>query len=1150
MTKLHYLSPRPEEEDEWVFSLESMETRNIHSLSSTHGASIDMLPVDSSMHTGVTTAAETLSEEGDQEDEHENDELSQGDESDPLVGLAGSYRGKQDAERLLGWTFRSPYWTLQSDILLSVTYFPAWQALPGYTNRVCCVAPCASASSSCCCASALEEHIDYFSHQYTSDDILAVETIPEYARIKGMDTCAALRVYLPNLPLLDESFARVPPHLSQEWQRAKERIHQNTPHRRKWPQPDTEQRRDAMHATSICLTFALPMKRDEHPLLWRVEFPSLQEFALESLTILDGKLSTTNAAEATHIYINGYQSWSFAGSIPRGHPQPTSALPNVFSRAFNYGGSCPPPSQIWDGKQSQTNPFTKFYQSDFFTCITSDVPVPRKRQFRSMVRETLSTHNLQTIKETLSHANLGTIRENLSLSRANLAAGLSRQNLVDDGNINIHPSETTKNANTPYQQLDETGGPALLVGWLSNRHQFGVIAVDQELDRLQMHCSGHGQVFLADDSLVHYTDWAYAQLIAPHSYDEEPMAEYLQFVATSNYARPLQNGSLLTGWCSWYFAYERISAQLLRDNFSRMSALRTTVPTNVSVVDDGYMTAWGDWDSVKEKEFPHGMAAVSRDISQFGMRAGLWMAPFAADKHSKLTKENPSWVIQNHAGEAANSSNCGKWFYGLDATNPAVREYVRVCVQRAVKEWKFSVLKIDFLYAACLEGNGKFDLSMNRAEAMDLALQTIRDAAGPDVYLIGCGCPIATGIGFVDAMRVSADTGPTWYPAKPLPYWDNGTLPSLRAMLRNSVARAPFGHRWWHNDPDCLMFGEHTRLTDDEIASAASIVAMTCGMLLLSDDLPKVPARRMRILNRIFPLTGVSAVVLDLHSTNGGIPSILRLWCTDKYGALDRFRKDEYIVEVPVADRDYNAAATFFARQASFHPDCPTAAPEERQRSCIHVTAGLGTWTVVSISNWLDRPDVVHIPPFALLPPPTHGWGTSEDSEETHLSEHGYHVFAFWSSKYSWLPQMKVMNDGELHSSDQTISKYLNAHATEIFHIKPVTPDWPQYIGSDFHFTCGQELLSFRPSSNSLRLNLSTELQRSGRIFIFIPRVNIDKNVRVTVAGEPGRWNTVGNTPRASVNGHPHSLLGRIISIMVTIRADKSPKDGQIEIDF
>jgi len=73
------------------------------------------------------------------------------------------------------------------------------------------------------------------------------------------------------------------------------------------------------------------------------------------------------------------------------------------------------------------------------------------------------------------------------------------------------------------------------------------------------------------------------------------------------------------------------------------------------------------------------------------------------------------------------------------------------------------VLKIDFLYAACLEGNGIFDLSMSPAQAMDLALQTIRDAAGPHTFLIGCGCPLSSGIGFMDAMRVSADTGHSWY---------------------------------------------------------------------------------------------------------------------------------------------------------------------------------------------------------------------------------------------------------------------------------------------------------------------------------------------------------------------------------------------------
>ena len=95
-------------------------------------------------------------------------------------------------------------------------------------------------------------------------------------------------------------------------------------------------------------------------------------------------------------------------------------------------------------------------------------------------------------------------------------------------------------------------------------------------------------------------------------------------------------------------------------------------------------------------------------------------------------------------------------------------------IRRAVEEWGFEVLKLDFLYASCLVGNGKYDVTMSRAEAMHLGLRTIRAAAGNDTFIIGCGCPIGSAIGFVDGMRVSCDTGPTWYPEFPLPWWDNG----------------------------------------------------------------------------------------------------------------------------------------------------------------------------------------------------------------------------------------------------------------------------------------------------------------------------------------------------------------------------------------
>jgi hypothetical protein len=996
----------------------------------------------------------------------------------------------------------------------------------------------------------------------TQDDQLDQEQPPII--IPGVGPCRSVRLHLR--PLHGTEQLRVPSYWQPAWERHVQRMSQNNAAHSQQQQPQQpasakKDNDDGDHESEEgpILTFCLPTSQLDPPLLWKVHFPvssSRPPIAIESLTVFEGCIQTrgnsastgnNNTPETTpestdnnsphsptHIYLQGYQSWSFAGSIAKGQEQPKSALPNVMSRAFNAGGAPPP---------------------DICTVVTNDD--------MNSVNYRYANHSDSGSSTDSDYANNGgsTRQQGQRQLRARTLPPRRKAKIdycyqsdfftciTSDGNLPNRKS-SRQERQFPYKQLDEKGGPAVLLGWLSQHEQFGVITADKDLRHLQMHCSGQGHVLLPDR--VFDTDWAYAQLVTPHSYDEEPMAQFLHCVAGHNHARPLLNGSLLTGWCSWYHYYENISADSLRENFAKLAAMRAKVPTNVAVVDDGYMTAWGDWDSLKPNKFPDGgMAVVAQDIALNGMRPGLWLAPFAADKHSKVVKEHPDWVIRNDLGLPANSSNCGKFFYGLDATNPAVREHVHRAVKRAVHDWKFNVLKIDFLYAACLEGNGKYDLSMSRAQAMHLALQTIRNAAGPDIFLIGCGCPVGTGVGFVDGMRVSADTGPTWYPALPLPWWDHGTLPCLRSMLRNSISRAPMGHRWWHNDPDCLLLGETTRLTDEEVASAASIVAMTCGMMLLSDDLTKVSLSRMRTLTKIFPMTGVTAVVLDLHCANDGLPSLLRLWCTENYDVIDTYR-DGMSNNDDDEEIDHNAEATFFARQASFQPGAEPPVPNERKRSCIHVTKGLGTWTVVSLSNWSDRTALVHVPPHALLPPPETGWGTDEPdnflddfANKDSPGQHGYHVFAFWSSKYTWIPDHRRAQE---HGPDSTISKKLAAHETEIFHSKPVTPHTPQYIGSDLHFSCGQEVRLFRISKNTIHISLKTAYNRVGHVFVFVPTQNSDR-IRATVNGAKGRWNTVGNTPKVNENGSPR-LLGRIIRIMVVVHADGSPHDGQIQLDF
>lgn len=927
------------------------------------------------------------------------------------------------------WKLESPYWSVECKQLFSITYAPAWQTMPEHTISTRSTSPC---GATCCCPDHSDDDDKYTTDVFGVPDIISVE--PMTITVHGDDPLPGLRITCRPLEL--EGDFQVPTYLQSAWRQHQNRASSN--HRSE----------DVLSGpvVEICLATTT-----DAPLLSRVTIPPNPDFpiAIRTITLFDGTLQTAASTDRggdndqpTHIFINGYQSWSFAGSVPRGDPQPKSRLCDVFSKAFNNGATLPP---HMNRKKKKPH-----YQSDFFTCISSDGTLEQRR--------------------------------------------------------------------CAIPELDETGGPALVLGWLTQRHQFGLITANANLDTLQTHCSLDDQWLLPHRLLQ--TDWSYTQLLHPHSYDEEPMADYLQAVAASNAARVFDT-SLLTGWCSWYVFYENITAARLRDNVARLVASRQQIPTNVVVVDDGYMTAWGDWHVLQPGRFTD-MAAVARDVAAQGMRPGVWLAPFAADKKSRLALAHPEWVIRNNAGQPANSSHCGKFFYGLDATHPGVLEHVRRTIRMATEEWGFTVLKIDFLYAACLEGNGKYDPTMSRAEAMHVALQTIREAAGPDVFLIGCGCPIASGIGFIDAMRISADTGPTWRPSFPLPKYDNGTLPSLRAMIRNSISRAPFGHRWWHNDPDCIMLGRHTRLSDEEVASAATVVAMTCGMLLLSDDLPKVSQRRLNIVSKIFPLTGITATVLDLHSTNDGLPSLLRLWCTDKYGLLESFHDSN----VAQDEEDHNLEATHFARESAKALDRTL-----RRRNCVHVAKGLGTWTVVSVSNWTDRTAVVRVPPPALLPPPKEGWGVHDDFECVN-SECGYHVFAFWSSQYKWLP--KVSHDDD--PNPETITRKLRAHESEIFHIKRVTANSPQYIGSDIHFTCGYEVRSFRYGDNQLSIVLRSNYDRQGFIFVYIPRVNVSEVVKVV-----NGFSIVGTVP---VNG---KVVGRIIRIPVALH---SRTGGNITIHY
>jgi alpha-galactosidase len=167
------------------------------------------------------------------------------------------------------------------------------------------------------------------------------------------------------------------------------------------------------------------------------------------------------------------------------------------------------------------------------------------------------------------------------------------------------------------------------------------------------------------------------------------------------------------------------------------------------------------------------------------------------------------------------------------------------------------------------------DGDATRAEALRRGLEAIRDGAGPDAFLLGCGCPLGPAIGIVDGMRIGADVAP---------FWDNWISrgPNRRRhgvatehALRNILTRAFMHRRLWLNDPDCLMVrAAETRLTPAEVQTLASAVALTDGMFVLSDRLEALPAERLEWIERMLPLLGGEARVDDLFER--GLPERLR----------------------------------------------------------------------------------------------------------------------------------------------------------------------------------------------------------------------------------------------------------------------------------
>lgn len=463
----------------------------------------------------------------------------------------------------------------------------------------------------------------------------------------------------------------------------------------------------------------------------------------------------------------------------------------------------------------------------------------------------------------------------------------------------------------------------LLAGFLSQKQHFGSLEtmLDRQGSALRMWANGDGAQLRPGTSIE--TDWACLQPLDLDS--PTPLDPYLDAVAREHGIddKSVVNlkSSDYTGWCSWYHFYTDIQEEDVRRNIKKILDLRQDMPLNIVQIDDGYEKRVGDWLDIKPT-FTNGMAQLAEEIRDEGLIPGIWLAPFIVDPRSQLARNHPDWLIRGRFNRPANAgySFWGRFTSGLDLTHPDALEYTQDVAYTAAHRWGFPYLKLDFLYAAAIPGT-RHDQTKSRAQVLRMGLKALRKAVGEQVTLLGCGCPLGSAIGIVDAMRIGPDVDGHWLPnlygLQALLKNEPG-LPSARNAIHNTLTRAFMHRRWWINDPDCLLLSPDTDLNIHEVRSLATTIALSGGSLLLSDDLPELPQERLEIARSLLPLMQEQPQVMDWFDS--AMPSRIRMDLENPCGIWHLFAHFNWLdepqdVNISMPDYGLDPKSTYLGRE-------------------------------------------------------------------------------------------------------------------------------------------------------------------------------------------------------------------------------------------
>lgn len=315
----------------------------------------------------------------------------------------------------------------------------------------------------------------------------------------------------------------------------------------------------------------------------------------------------------------------------------------------------------------------------------------------------------------------------------------------------------------------------------------------------------------------------------------------------------------MTGYTSWYNYYGGITEEILSRDIDGLATIGDKA--DIFQIDDGYQIAVGDWTTVKKDKYPNGMKFLADKIHSKGYKAGLWLAPFSAQRSSMIAKEHRDWLVTDPKSGKP-QLGCIAWggAYTLDFYKEGPREYIKNFFNVVTNEWEFDMVKLDFLYSICRTPRyGK-----SRGQIMCEGMDFLRECVG-DKLILGCGVPLFPALGKVDFCRISCDVAP-FYKDNFIVKNSNQEIISSRNAMTNTIFRRHLNGRAFVNDPDVFYVRKSNlkgidplavrksklNYTDEQKEMLAKINNMFGGVLFVSDNVGDFDDKQKELLIRTF----------------------------------------------------------------------------------------------------------------------------------------------------------------------------------------------------------------------------------------------------------------------------------------------------------